>query len=361
MPRSGGAAVSVFISYRREGGSYLAKIIYDHLRRRKYDVFMDLHQLGAGQFEQETLTQIRSRDYFVIVLTTGSLDRMKVDGDWLRREFLTARKADRTIIPLLDADFSFDAPEVKRVLAALPKSLNEISTYNAVRMPPPEYLDEGLKRLRQFLAKKASPALEPPTHSKELAEAQLKIQAQAPPPPSELARDQLRRPSWSELEHSLFGSTGSWHSRVLGAGLPKLQDLQVPLPAPELRIRPHTPAMMSWSNTPAMMSWTNVEGATAYLLEYSSDAAFSTPVEVYKGSDLIYSDDPAYSTPEYYSPLKPPFDSSLEVSAARTGRLKPGYYRVKATSGSIDRADSPWSDSVNVSLIDLWGRFTPGS
>ena len=97
--------VSVFISYRRKGGFYLAKSIYEHLKARRYDVFMDIHTLGAGQFKARTLREIEAHDYFVIVLTQGSLDRMQSEDDWLRREFLTALAARRTIIPVLDVDF----------------------------------------------------------------------------------------------------------------------------------------------------------------------------------------------------------------------------------------------------------------
>jgi hypothetical protein len=77
------AQVSVFISYRRNGGFYLAKSIYDDLQEHGYDVFMDVRSLGAGEFEGITLDQIRARDYFVVVLTKGSLDRITNADDWL--------------------------------------------------------------------------------------------------------------------------------------------------------------------------------------------------------------------------------------------------------------------------------------
>ena len=59
-------SISVFISYRRDGGFYLAKNIYDDLLKRHYDVFMDVHTLGAGDFTTTTLNEIRN-------VTTSSL------------------------------------------------------------------------------------------------------------------------------------------------------------------------------------------------------------------------------------------------------------------------------------------------
>ena len=67
---------TVFVSYRRKGGFVLAKYIFDHLHTAGYDVFMDVHSLGAGEYEQTILAEVAARDYFLLVLTAGSLKGM---------------------------------------------------------------------------------------------------------------------------------------------------------------------------------------------------------------------------------------------------------------------------------------------
>lgn len=104
MPQDNDGRNSVFISYRRDGGFYLARSIYDDLKGRGYDVFMDVHTLGAGEFDAVTLDAIRAREYFVIVLNRDSLNRMSSKDHWLRRELIAATSAGRTVIPVLDVE-----------------------------------------------------------------------------------------------------------------------------------------------------------------------------------------------------------------------------------------------------------------
>ncbi|WP_448608591.1 TIR domain-containing protein [Geodermatophilus sp. URMC 60] len=203
MSGQGGQAVSIFISYRREGGFYLAKKIYGHLKQCGYDVSMDIQQLGAGKFENITLEQIGSRDYFIIVLTKGSLDRLHDPDDWLRKEILTARNATRTIIPVFDVDFSFEASDVRDVLAAAPKAIREIAGFNAVRMSLPEYFEDGLKRLRRFLLEKQPAVTASPTPSEGLREAERHLDKHVVPSPRTLTTEGRTARSWNELEDRL--------------------------------------------------------------------------------------------------------------------------------------------------------------
>jgi hypothetical protein len=297
-------AISVFISYRREGGFYLAKTIHDDLKEHGYDVFMDVRSLGAGQFERATLDQVRARDCFVVVLTKGSLDRCRDADDWLRKEILTAREADRAIVPVLDLGFSFDAPEVQRVLAAIPGALREITGFNAVRMPPYEYVDSGLDRLRTFLH--GTPTTSAPAARTELLkEAERQLESLDVPSASSLTRHERSELSWSQLQDRLLPST-SCRSFLS-------------LPSPTLTVGP-----FGW------LKWTAVEGETEYVLERDESPEFESPRVAYAG------------------PL---------TSYGHFGRLVPrgeGYYRVKAQESPVPR---PVGKGTKLRLAGMGSAF----
>jgi hypothetical protein len=135
---------SVFISYRREQGYAWAKLLWDGLRTRGVDAFLDLESLRqAGAFDVKILNQIAARPYFVPVLVRGSLKRCKSRGDWLRKEIEHAVATQRTIVPLIIDGFDFAEAE-KYLPAPLAAAL---SNSNGVNIPSPEYFDAGVDRL----------------------------------------------------------------------------------------------------------------------------------------------------------------------------------------------------------------------
>lgn len=142
---------TVFVSYRREGGFVLAKYIFNYLRAAGFDVFMDVQSLGAGEFEHTILAEVAARDYFLLVVTAGSLDGMIREKDWLRIELMQAVESGRTVVPVLAEGFTFEDHRVQEVLEKLPPALQALSSFNAVRIPPPEYFDSAMERLRSFL------------------------------------------------------------------------------------------------------------------------------------------------------------------------------------------------------------------
>ena len=75
----------IFVSYRREGGQELARLILDHLNFRGYDVFLDTESLGGGTFNTKLLQRIRESSDFVLILTPGALDRCVNKSDWVRK------------------------------------------------------------------------------------------------------------------------------------------------------------------------------------------------------------------------------------------------------------------------------------
>jgi hypothetical protein len=151
VPETSDRKTTVFVSYRREGGFVLAKYIFDYLQAAGFDVFMDVQSLGAGEFEQTILAEVAARDYFLLVLTAGSLEGMIREKDWLRIELMQAVESGRNVVPVLAEGFKFQDHRVREVLEKLPPPLQALPSFNAVPIPPPEYFDDAMKRIRKFL------------------------------------------------------------------------------------------------------------------------------------------------------------------------------------------------------------------
>jgi hypothetical protein len=134
----------VFISYRREGGSGLARVVQMELERRGYPCFLDVDDLGAEHFDERLLREIEAAPNLLLVLAPGSLDRCAQPDDWLRREITHALRHGRNIVPLLVNDFRFPPAE------ALPPELQALHRLNGVTYSH-EYFDAAFDKLEGFL------------------------------------------------------------------------------------------------------------------------------------------------------------------------------------------------------------------
>jgi tetratricopeptide (TPR) repeat protein len=94
-----------FISYRRDASYSVALALYQGLAKRGVDVFIDVESVGAGEFAKETLDQIASRPYFLLVLSPGTLKRCIIKGDLVRAEIDHALKTARDIVPIRTGHF----------------------------------------------------------------------------------------------------------------------------------------------------------------------------------------------------------------------------------------------------------------
>ncbi len=141
-------SASVFISYRREGGSETARLLRNALQSRGWDVFLDVDDLGASYFDDRLLREIESTTNFVIILSPGALDRCHSPGDWLRREISHALAQGKTVVPILKSGFQFPNP------ADLPEDLRELCRHNAVSYNH-EYYNAFIMKLESFLIREA--------------------------------------------------------------------------------------------------------------------------------------------------------------------------------------------------------------
>ena len=100
-------AYDIFISYRRDGGEYTAKILRDHLQEDGYRAFFDVESLRSGYFNTKLYSVIDECTDFLLVLSPGALDRCVNEDDWVRREAEYALEKGKNVIPVMLRGFSF--------------------------------------------------------------------------------------------------------------------------------------------------------------------------------------------------------------------------------------------------------------
>jgi len=115
----------VFVSYRRDGGSEMARLVYDALVQRRYACFMDVEGLKSGDFNKALFAKIDSATDVVVVLAPGSLDRCRNADDWVRLEISYAIQRDKNIVPVMMRGFQW--PQ-----SPLPSDMDKLRTYNGV-------------------------------------------------------------------------------------------------------------------------------------------------------------------------------------------------------------------------------------
>ena len=101
------ANYDVFISYRRSGGEYTAKILRDRLEDMGYRVFFDVESLRSGYFNTKLYSVIDECRDFLLILSPGALDRCANPDDWVRLEVERALAQEKNIIPIMLRGFDF--------------------------------------------------------------------------------------------------------------------------------------------------------------------------------------------------------------------------------------------------------------
>ena len=141
-------STQIFISYRREGGEALARLIYDRLSKKNYRVFLDVESLRSGMFNNALYKKIEECEDFLIVLPENALNRCVKPEDWVRLEIEHALKLNKNIIPIMMRNFKF--PET------LPDSLQTLPNHNGLGASM-ELFDAVMEKLtKQLLISKPS-------------------------------------------------------------------------------------------------------------------------------------------------------------------------------------------------------------
>ena len=59
----------IFISYRRDTGSTMARMIFDRLRlEKKYQCFLDVEKLSVGNFRENIHSEMQKCDIFLLAV-----------------------------------------------------------------------------------------------------------------------------------------------------------------------------------------------------------------------------------------------------------------------------------------------------
>jgi len=116
-----------FISYRRDSGGVLARLVKEALEHGGCDAFLDVDDLGPGHYDRKLLVQIEERPNFVLLCTPGALDRCGEVGDFLQMEIARALQTGRNIVPLVVEGFEW--PSEKQ----LPDAIRDLPRHNDVQ------------------------------------------------------------------------------------------------------------------------------------------------------------------------------------------------------------------------------------
>ena len=134
----------VFISYRRVGGKEIARNVQLALQKNTdWKVFLDLDDLDEGRFDPMIMAAIEEAPTFIVILSSGALDRCAKENDWMRKEILYAHQLGKDIIPLeVDKCYHDDK------MSTIPKIVGEIiGTYQFAVLDTEMLFRESIEKL----------------------------------------------------------------------------------------------------------------------------------------------------------------------------------------------------------------------
>ena len=134
----------IFISYRHSCSWGFAKLLYDELTSRGFDIFMDHERIRGGDFEEILFENIENCDYFLPIFNrdTFSLERINDPNDVVRREHEYALAKNKAIVPILIEGYQI--PDERD----LPETLTPIIKMDGIRILE-DYFNEGIEKLIQ--------------------------------------------------------------------------------------------------------------------------------------------------------------------------------------------------------------------
>ena len=137
----------IFISYRRDGGDVMARLLYEVFSYKGYRVFYDNESLSSGRFDKKIYRIIEECQDVLVVLSQGSLERCRNEGDWFRNEITHAINKKKAIIPIFTDKFELPAEEER---ASYPKEVQELLVYHAYTLKI-AYFDSVIGKIERAL------------------------------------------------------------------------------------------------------------------------------------------------------------------------------------------------------------------
>ena len=133
--------LDVFISYRREGGATVARLLYDILKSREISAFMDAETLSRGDYEKSIQINIKNSKNFLLVMAPGTLE-----SEWVQTEVKLALQYKKNIIPIF-------VNGVDRFPDVIPNGLGAIKSLNAITFNH-ENFEANMNKLMSWLETK---------------------------------------------------------------------------------------------------------------------------------------------------------------------------------------------------------------
>lgn len=115
----------VFLSYRRRGGSEIARLVAERLERQGYEVFLDVEGLAEGDWSAALEHQIEQCHDFVPIITQDFFARCEQPDDVVRKEIALALSKGKNVVPVIATENPF--PET------LPDDIASLREKNGVR------------------------------------------------------------------------------------------------------------------------------------------------------------------------------------------------------------------------------------
>lgn len=139
----------IFIAYRRRETKEIAERIYNALLKRGYETFLDIHELGSGNYRYKNLPEIASNTVnYIVIISKTTFERCFTDNDDLFAKGIEfALINNKNIIPVFTNNI-LSFPDV------LPNNITDIKNYNGL-IYDDLHFDEFIERLiHKFLVDK---------------------------------------------------------------------------------------------------------------------------------------------------------------------------------------------------------------
>lgn len=132
----------IFISYRRNNGSEIARVLVEKLNKKGYRVFLDTDSLTSGEWNKQLSSRIEECPDFIAIITDGYFDRCENPNDVVRQEISHALSINARVVPFLVSNTNIPQP--------LPDEISGILTHNGVSYFH-EYSDQAIEKVCKLL------------------------------------------------------------------------------------------------------------------------------------------------------------------------------------------------------------------
>lgn len=135
----------VFISYRHDGGQYLALLLYHMLGARGIEVFLDNKSLRSGSFDTQLVDAIVQSKRLIVIISPGSVERLKEKDDWVRKEIACALDKKVIIIPVVMENVKMPTKE------ELPEDIQGLTDYHGIVNSSMAFFDKVVEELIRLI------------------------------------------------------------------------------------------------------------------------------------------------------------------------------------------------------------------